>query len=37
MSLVSRVLPENRRTMGVSLHSLVRRFPMAWGLSWGDS
>ncbi|MGV8079571.1 MAG: MFS transporter [Syntrophales bacterium] len=31
MSLVSRVLPENRRTMGVSLHSLVRRFPMALG------
>jgi MFS family permease len=31
MSLVSRVLPENRRTMGVSLHSLVRRIPMALG------
>jgi len=31
MSLVSRVLPANKRTMGVSMHSLVRRFPMAIG------
>ena len=31
MSLVSGVLPENRRTMGVTMHSLVRRFPMALG------
>ena len=31
MSLVARVLPKNKRTMGVSLHSLVRRFPMALG------
>ncbi len=31
MSLVSRVLPANKRTMGVSMHSLVRRFPMALG------
>jgi MFS family permease len=31
MSLVARVLPKNKRTMGVSLHSLVRRFPMAVG------
>jgi MFS family permease len=31
MSLVARVLPKNKRTMGVSLHSLVRRFPMAIG------
>ena len=31
MSLVSRVLPENKRTMGVTMHSLVRRFPMALG------
>ncbi len=31
MSLVSRVLPTNKRTMGVSLHSLVRRLPMALG------
>lgn len=31
MSLVARVLPKNRRTMGVSLHSLVRRVPMALG------
>jgi MFS family permease len=31
MSLVARVLPKNKRTMGVSLHSLVRRIPMALG------
>lgn len=31
MSLVSTVLPKNKRTMGVSVHSLVRRFPMALG------
>ena len=31
MSLVSRVLPTDKRTMGVSMHSLVRRFPMALG------
>jgi len=31
MSLVSRVLPENKRTMGVTMHSLVRRIPMASG------
>lgn len=31
MSLVSAVLPENKRTMGVSMHSLVRRIPMAIG------
>jgi MFS family permease len=31
MSLVARVLPGNKRTMGVSLHSLVRRVPMALG------
>ena len=31
MSLVSRVLPQYKRTMGVSLHSLVRRLPMALG------
>jgi len=31
MSLVSRVLPGNKRTMGVSMHSLVRRIPMAVG------
>lgn len=31
MSLVSRVLPPEKRTMGVSLHSLVRRLPMALG------
>jgi len=29
MSMVSSVLPKNKRTMGVSLHSLVRRIPMA--------
>lgn len=31
MDLVSRVLPRNKRTMGVSMHSLVRRIPMALG------
>jgi MFS family permease len=31
MSLIFRVLPRNKRTMGVSMHSLVRRVPMALG------
>jgi len=31
MGLVARVLPKNKRTMGVSIHSLVRRVPMALG------
>jgi len=31
MSLIYRVLPLNQRTMGVSMHSLVRRIPMALG------
>jgi len=31
MSLVARALPMNKRTMGVSMHSLVRRIPMALG------
>jgi len=31
MSMVSSIIPKNRRTMGVTLHSLVRRFPMALG------
>jgi MFS family permease len=31
MSLVAQVLPANKRTMGVSMHSLVRRLPMALG------
>ena len=31
MSMVSRVLPQSKRTMGVSMHSLVRRIPMALG------
>lgn len=31
MSLVAAVLPKNKRTMGVSMHSLVRRLPMALG------
>jgi len=47
MSLVARVLPRNKRTMGVSVHSFVRRVPMAlgpviggafvvaWGVEWG--
>jgi MFS family permease len=31
MSLVAKVLPAAQRTMGVSMHSLVRRVPMALG------
>ena len=31
MDMVSTILPKNKRTMGVSLHSLVRRIPMALG------
>ena len=31
MSLISKVLPLTKRTMGVSMHSLVRRIPMALG------
>ena len=31
MSLIYNVLPQNKRTMGVSMHSLVRRLPMALG------
>ena len=31
MGLVAQVLPPDKRTMGVSLHSLVRRIPMALG------
>jgi MFS family permease len=31
MSLIFNVLPKHKRTMGVSMHSLVRRIPMALG------
>lgn len=31
MSLMYKVLPSNKRTMGVTMHSLVRRIPMAAG------
>lgn len=31
MSLIYKVLPQNKRTMGVSMHALVRRIPMALG------
>ncbi len=31
MSLVANVLPKSKRTMGVSMHSLVRRIPMSLG------
>ncbi len=45
MSLLYKVLPQNKRTMGVSMHSLVRRIPMALGpilggmfiSVWGES
>ena len=32
LSLIYRVLPQNKRTMGVTMHSLVRRIPMAQSL-----
>jgi len=35
MSMVSSIIPKNRRTMGVTLHSLVRRLPMALGPIFG--
>jgi len=31
MSAISKVLPDKKRTMGVTMHSLVRRLPMALG------
>jgi MFS family permease len=31
MDMVAKVLPKHKRTMGVSVHSLVRRIPMALG------
>jgi len=31
LSLIYKVLPQNKRTMGVTMHSLVRRIPMALG------
>jgi len=31
MSLIATVLPKQKRTMGVSMHSLIRRIPMALG------
>ena len=44
MSLISQVLPHARQTMGVSMHSMVRRIPMALGpifgglilMQWGE-
>ncbi len=44
MSLINRALPSNKLTMGVSMHSLVRRIPMALGpliggafiAAWGE-
>jgi MFS family permease len=44
MGLISRVLPAGKRTMGVSMHSLVNRIPMALGpvlggfciAAWGE-
>ena len=35
MGLIAKVLPTDKRTMGVTMHSLVRRFPMALGPIWG--
>jgi len=31
MDLVAKALPKNKRTMGVTMHSLIRRIPMALG------
>ncbi|MBF0214154.1 MAG: MFS transporter [Magnetococcales bacterium] len=31
MGLIAKVLPSNKRTMGVTMHSLVKRIPMALG------
>lgn len=31
MSMIAQILPQNQQTMGVSMHSLVRRIPMALG------
>lgn len=35
LSLMYRVLPDRKRTMGVTMHSLVRRIPMALGPVFG--
>ena len=35
MSLISQVLPKGKQTMGVSMHSMVRRLPMALGPIFG--
>ena len=37
MKLIARALPKNKRTMGVSVHSLVRRIPMALGQLFGGA
>jgi MFS family permease len=37
MSLVADVLPTNKRTMGVTMHSFVRRIPMALGPVFGGT
>ncbi|MBU1626326.1 MFS transporter [bacterium] len=37
ISLIYKVLPKNKRTMGVSMHSLVRRIPMALGPIFGGT
>ena len=37
MGLVARALPKDKRTMGVSMHSLVRRVPMALGPIMGGA
>lgn len=37
MSLISSVVPANRRSMGVSLNSIVKRIPMALGPIMGGA
>jgi MFS family permease len=44
MQLVNNVMPKNKRTMGVSMHSLIKRVPMSLGplvggafiMAWGE-
>jgi len=31
MSLISKAVPSNRRTMGITVHSIVKRIPMSLG------
>ena len=37
MSLISKAVPSNKRTMGISIHSIVKRIPMSLGPLLGGS